>query len=194
MEDLFGGMFNGMFGQVGRGMCKISINGDIAIRTKTGYKVYDLKKNRLINCNNFAFNADGLFWVVPVFKVEVGDIILVNGQPNCVIEVADDKITTFSYENSTINTVIPEHHVFMGKTYCYGKIFTPFTNMTKDGGMNNMMTMMMMSQMFNGDNSSSMNPMLFMMMGNDNNPFAKMFDGAFNFNDAMNNEEESEEE
>lgn len=186
----FGNMFNGMFKPVAKGYCKIGMNGQIAIKTSSGYKTFDIKKKALVNCDSFAFDMDGAFWVVPTFKVDKGDIILVNGTPHCVIETNKDSIKTFSYENSTINEVIPEHHVFMGKTYCYGKIFSPFMNMSKDSGegMSAMMNMMMISQMFGGDNSN-MNPMMFMFMNGDNNPFANLFDGAFNFGVETESEE-----
>lgn len=182
----FGNMFNGMFKPVAHGYCKMSMDGKVAIRTSSGYKTFDIKKRKLTNCDNFAFDMEGAFWVVPTFKVECGDIILVNGKPRCVIEVGKTSIKTFSYENSTIDEVIPEHHVFMGKTYCYGKIFSPLMNMGKDDGsaMSSMMNMMMMNQMFNGGNNNNMgfNPMMFMMMNNGGtNPFMDMFDGAFNF-------------
>ena len=42
-------MFNGMFGKVANGMCRLSMNGGIAVKTTNGYKTYDLKKNRLTN-------------------------------------------------------------------------------------------------------------------------------------------------
>ena len=190
----FGNMFNGMFKPVGRGMCKIGMNGKVAIKTASGYKTFDIEKGKLLNCDSFAFDMDGAFWVVPTFKVEKGDIILVNGKPRCVIEVKDNSIKTFSYENSTIDEIVPEHHVFMGKTYCYGKIFSPFMNMSKDNGesMSSLMNMMMMSQMFSGDNSNSgMNPMMFMFMNGDN-PFANLFEGAFNFGIDNDNDNESE--
>ena len=183
----FGNMFNGMFKPVARGYCKMGMNGKVAVKTSTGYKTFDTKTNKLTNCNNFAFDMDGAFWVVPTFKVEKGDIILVNGKPRAVIEVGKNSIKTFSYEDSTIAETIPEHHVFMGRTYCYGKIFSPFMNMSKsDGAMNDMMKMMMMSQMFGGNTAGSndmngMNPMIFMMMGNGSNMFENMFDGAFDF-------------
>ena len=181
----FGKMFDGMFKPVGDGYCKISINGQPAIRTSSGYKVYDIKTGQLTNCTDFAFDIDNAFWVIPTFKVEIGDIILVNGKPRCVIEIGPNSIKTFSYEDSTINETVPEHHIFMGKAYCYGKLFSPFMNMTKNAdGMQNMMTMMMMSHMFdknnNGYDSNGINPMMFMLMGN-NNMFENMFDGAFNF-------------
>ena len=196
----FNNMFNGMFKPVARGYCRMGMNGKVAIRTSSGYKTFDLKKMKLTNCDSFAFDMDGAFWVVPTFKVERGDIILVNGKPRCVIEVGATSIKTFSYEDSTIDEVIPEHHVFMGKTYCYGKIFSPFMNMGKDDGsaMSSMMNMMMMSQMFNNGNSNNamngFNPMLFMMMNNGGeDPFMNMFDGAFNFG-ASTDEESKEEE
>jgi len=198
----FNDMFHGMFKPVKPGYCKISMNGQIAIKTANGYKVYDFKTGRLVNCANFAFDMDGAFWIIPTFKVEVGDIILVNNKPRCVIEIHPNSIKTFSYDESTIDEVVPEHHVFMGKTYCYGKLFSPFMNMTKaDNGMKNMMTMMMMSQMFNGNNNNdnynfsngNMNPMMFMMMGN-NNMFDDMFNGAFDFGDNITTSVENETE
>lgn len=199
MDFGFDGLFSGMFRPVARGYCKMGANGKVAVRTSSGYKTFDLKKMKLTNCDNFAFDMDGAFWVVPTFKVERGDIILVNGKPRCVIEVGPTSIKTFSYENSTIDEVVPEHHVFMGKTYCYGKIFSPFMNIGKDDGsaMSSMMNMMMMSQMFNGGNTNTnmggFNPMVFMMMNNGGeNPFMNMFEGAFNFGEP--DEDDSKEE
>lgn len=198
MNFNFGGMFDGMFKPVARSMCKISMDGQIAIRTPSGYKTFDIKKHKLVNCDNFAFDMDGMFWVVPTFKVDIGDIILVNGKPRAVIEIGANSIKTFSYENSTIDEIVPEYHVFMGKTYCYGKIFSPFTGMGKDNGelMTSMMNMMMMSQMFsNGDNNNmGFNPMMFMFLNNNgNNPFMNMFEGAFNFGAPEENESKKED-
>ena len=186
----FGKIFGKMFSPVAHGYAKMGVNGKIAIRVGDTYKTFDLDKMALVNCDDFAFDMDGAFWVVPTFKVERGDIIMVNGKPRCVIEVKDKSIKTFSYENSTIDEIVPEHHVFMGKTYCYGKIFSPFMNMDKsDNMMSNMMQMAMMSQMFGGNGSNSngfmgMNPMAMMFMMNSKNGgnmFEDMFAGAFNF-------------
>lgn len=180
----FESMFNGMFKPVSHGCCKMGMNGQIAIKTSTGYKTFNVKSKKLTNCDNFAFDMDGAFWVVPTFKVEVGDVILVGGKPRCVIEIGANTIKTLSYEDTTIDEIIPESHVFMGKTYCYGKIFSPFMNMTKkDGTMQSMMNMMMMSQMFGGKpgDMGNFNPMMFMMMSGKTNMFEDMFDGAFDF-------------
>lgn len=190
-NDMFnlGSMFNGMFRPVSKGYCKLAMSGKVAVKTSSGYKTFDVKTRKLTNCSNFAFDMDNAFWVIPTFSVNVGDIVLVNGKPHAVIEVCENSIKAFNYEDSTVVEVIKEHHVFMGKTYCYGKIFSPFAGMMKsDSGMNDMMKMMMFSQMFNGNGNTSsmggMNPMMmFMMMGKDN-PFEKMFDGAFDFGKA----------
>ena len=192
---MFENLFNGMFKPVANGYCKLGVDGKIAIKTSTGYKTFDLKNKRLVNCDNFAFDADGAFWVIPTFSITKGDIILVNNKPRCVIEVGKDEIKTFSYEDSTVDTVIPERHVFMGKTYCYGKIFSPFANMLKsDNGLNNIMSMMMMSKMFGGNTGSTkssfgnMDPMMMMMFMNSGatNPISDMFNGAFNFGENDN--------
>lgn len=180
----FSGMFDGMFRPVANGYCKLAMNGKIAIKTISGYKTFDVKTKKLTNCSNFAFDMDNAFWVIPTFNVDIGDIILVNGKPHAVIEVGESSIKAFSYEDSTIVEVIKEHHVFMGKAYCYGKIFSPFAGMMKsDGGMDDMMKMMMFSQMFGG-NINSMNPMMMLMMMGKDNPMEKMFEGAFDFGKA----------
>ena len=48
--------FNGMFGKIEAGLCRLSMNGDISIKTSDGYKAYNVETSRLINCDNFAFD------------------------------------------------------------------------------------------------------------------------------------------
>lgn len=191
----FNNMFDGMFKAVSNGCCKMSMDGQVAVKTSTGYKTFDIKKNRLVNCDNFAFDMNGMFWVVPTFKVAKGDIIMVNGKPRAVIEVKDSYIETFSYEDSTIDKIVPEFHTFLGKTYCYGKIVSPIASMTKsDEGMGSLMKMMMFSQMFgnNNGNSDSMNgfnPMMFMLMNKDFS-MGDMFGDMFNFGSVESTKED----
>lgn len=183
-------MFNGMFGKVANGMCRLSMNGGIAVKTSNGYKTYNLKTNRLTNCSNFVFNiGEEFFFLIPTNKVEPGDIILVSGKPKCVISSSKDVIKVIDYEDSSVKEILPERHVFMGNTYFYGKIVSMFGNDLVSGkkGMNKMMSYMMMSEMMksmsgnagmnNSNNMSSMLPL--MMMGG--NGFTDMFDGMFDF-------------
>lgn len=196
---------NGMFGKIAPGMCRLSMSGGIAVKTSNGYKSYNMKTGRLTNCDSFVFNAtEEFFFVIPTNKVEVGDIILIAGKPKCVIEAEKNKITVINYEDSTIDTVLPERHVFMGNTYFYGKIVSMFGNDFKGGkkGMNKMMSYMMMSEMMKGsggttdiygrtvNNSNSMLPMMLMMNGG----FSDMFDGMFDFDEEDETETENEEE
>lgn len=171
-------IFNGMFGKLATGMCRLSMSGKIAVKTSNGYKSYDVKKNRLTNCDSFVFDVgDDMFFLIPTNKVEVGDIILASGKPHCVISVEDGAIKTLNYEDSSIETIIPERHMLMGSTYFYGKIVSMFGNSLagKDGA-GNMMKFYMMSQMMNGNggNSNNLMPLMFMMNGGGN-----MFDNMF---------------
>ena len=189
---MFGNLMNnGLFGKVGTGMCRISMNGNIAVKTKNGYKSYDVKRNKLTNCENFVFpEMDNMFFVIPTNRVKCGDIILINGKPKCVIESDNKFVKVINYEDSTIETIIPERHIFMQNVYFYGKIVSLFVNGFGGGknGMNKMMKFMMMSQMMNSISGSKMegsNPMSsmlpFMMMNGEwGNMFEGIFDEGFN--------------
>ncbi len=177
--------FNGLFGKIAPGMCRLTMNGNIAVKCENGYKSYNVKKGTLTNVTNFCFNVgDEMFFVIPTNKVEVGDIILVQGKPKCVTEVNKKIITVIDYENSEVRQVVPERHVFMGSTYFYGKVISMFGNSFKQGkGLGNVMKMMMMSQMLgSGSQQGGMfgggmgQVMAMSMFMGGNNPFEGMFD------------------
>ena len=78
------------------------------------YKTYNVNTGKLTNCSSFVFDiGEEFFFIIPTNKVEKGDIILVNGKPRCVIEIDKTKITVINYEDSTIEMVLPERHVFI---------------------------------------------------------------------------------
>lgn len=195
-------VFNGMMGRIEPGLCRMTPSGKIGIKTKNGYKTYDVKTGRLTNCANFVFNVgEDFFFVVPTNKLKIGDIILVNGTPRCVIKAEANEITALNYENSTKEFVVPERHIFFGKSYMYGKIVSPMGNFLKG---NNMMKYMMMSEMMKGWNNSSNNsnnfnnsngmfgnmmnnPMGLMMMSSMFGGGDDMFEGMFDFDDEDTN-------
>jgi hypothetical protein len=200
----FTSCFNGMFGKLGPGMCRLTMNGKIAVKTSGGYKSYNVKTGRLTNCSNFVFNiGDDFFFIIPTNKVDVGDIILVKGKPQCVIEVDKKTLKVMNYEDMTIDTIVPERHVFMGSTYFYGKIVSMLGSNASKGkdGMAQMMKFMMMSQMFGGGSpsantvtanmSNNMLPMMLMMNGGAGSMFDGMLDGMFDF--APENVDEDDE-
>ena len=120
-------MFKDMFGKIDPGMCRLSMNGNVAVKTGSGFKTYDVKKGRLTNCDQFVFNiGEEFFFLIPTNKLAKGDIILVSGKPRCVIDVEKDLITAINYEDATVEKILPEHHMFMGNCYFYGKIVSMF--------------------------------------------------------------------
>ena len=115
------------------------------IKNLKKYSLED-KKFKIDNLDNKSFSVSRKKFISDESNTDFDYIILVNGKPRAVIEVGTNTVKTFSYEDSTIDEMVPERHVFMGKTYCYGKIFSPFMNMGKsDEAMSSMMNMMMMN-------------------------------------------------
>lgn len=173
----------GMFGPISNGMCKITMDGGIAVKTSNGYKSYNAAQGTFINCDNFVFSGfDEMFFVVPTNTVAAGDIIFANGKPKYVLKMDTNILTVVNYENGAVEQMLPERHMFMGNTYFYGKIVSLFGNM---GGMlggegaQNAMKFMMMKQMCQsmGGKDSGMNPMMMMMMMNGGG--MNMFDNLF---------------
>lgn len=210
----FTSCFNGMFGKLGSGMCRLTMNGRIAVKTSSGYKSYNVKTGKLTNCSNFVFDiGDDFFFVIPTNKADVGDIILVKGRPVCVIESDEKTIKVMNYEDMTIDTLVPERHVFMGSTYFYGKIVSLMGANASKGknGMKQMMSFMMMNQMMGGkvnpitgtsEGGNNMLPFLMMANGGMGSIFDGMLDGIFDFgsdsddtdkeNDVADEEEDDE--
>ena len=201
--------FNGICGKIQAGMCRLTMNGNIAVKCSGGYKAYNTKKGRLTNVTNFCFDiGSDFFFVIPTCKVAKGDIILVEGKPKCVIEKkkGQDVITVIDYESSEIRQLVPERHIFMGSVYYYGKIVSMFGSSFKNGkGMGNMFKMMMFSQMMGGQQSGvgangggmgNMGQMMAMsmMMGGEGNMFGGLFDEISDGLGEFANEESDEED
>lgn len=142
---------NMMLSRVKPGWCRMSFKGQIAVRCSDGsYKTYNTKTKRLVNCSQFVLPiADDFFFVVPTTKAKPGDIIIANGKPKCVISATPDELRCVNYENNTIETILPERHVFFGKTYFYGKIVSLLGK--KAFGGNGLMKIIMLSKMFSGN-------------------------------------------
>ena len=187
-----------IFQPVKAGNCRLTPDGQIAVKTETGYKTYNLEKNKLVNQSNFVFDiGDDFFYVIPTNKVKPGDIILVNGKPKCVVKAEKDEIKVVNYENSTLEVQLPERHVFMGNTYFYGKIVSLFgSNFGKGNTMVKMMLKMKMMESFMGGKSSTgmsnmfgsseggndfFKTMMLMNMFGGGNGIGDMFDNMFDF-------------
>ena len=183
-------MMNKYFGKVANGMVRLSMNGDMAIKTSNGYKTYDVKTGALTNCDAFVFDVGSeFFFIIPTNKVESGDVILAAGKPHCVIKAEANRIEALRYEDGSIVNIVPEHHMLFGKTYFYGKIVSMFGQVKGGKGMKGMMKYMMLSEMMKGGNgnNNSMLPMMMLMHGGG---MEEMFGGLF---DMEEDEDEKEE-
>lgn len=182
-------ILKGMFGRIDGGMCRLTFDGKIAVKAGGDFKYYDPNTGAFINADQFVFDpGEEMFFVIPTNNVQVGDIILAGGKPRYVLGVQPNRIEVLNYEGGSVETIIPERHMFMGQTYFYGKIMSMFGNMADFAGgtgANNIMKYYMMTQMMKGwgntGRGDGMNPMMMMMfmqggMGN-------MFDNLFS---AMN--------
>jgi len=157
--------FENICGRVAPGLCRFSMNGLIAVKTSRGWRAYDPVKKTLMNCDHFAFDVgDEWFFVVPTNKVAPGDIILSGGHPYCVLSTDGSTITAINYEDTTVETLLPERHMFMGSTYLYGKIVSMFGQNALKGqkGKNSMMKYMLLSGMMKGKDNSSLLPLMMM--------------------------------
>lgn len=175
-------LFEGICGRVAPGLCRLSMGGGIAVRTRAGYRTYDVDTGKLANCDRFVLDiGEDFFFVVPTNRVMRGDIILASGQPKCVIDTDDTTITAINFEDATVEKLLPEHHVFMGSTYIYGKIVSIFgKNGVKGGkGLKKMMKYMMFSGMLKGD-GGGMSGLLPMLLLGDK---ADFMDGLFDDED-----------
>ena len=179
---MFDNMFNGIMGKIKPGCCRLSFNGRIAIKTSDGYKVYNKETGNITNCSNFVLSeCDDLFMVIPTRKLKVGDIVLINGKPMYILDVkAKNRVEVMNYEDSTIQTVIPERHAIMGRRF-YGKIVSLLGSgfgASKGGFFKNMLKLKMMSSMMGGNSSDNMfggnGLAMMMLMGNGS------MDGLFN--------------
>lgn len=185
--------FGKLFGKVAPGQVRLSMNGDMAIKTSNGYKTYNVEDGSLTNCDNFVFDIGSeFFFIIPTNKVEKGDVILASGKPHCVIKTEDNRIEALRYEDGSIVNIVPERSVLFGRSYFYGKIVSMFGKVKNDAGMKNMVKYMMLSEMMKGNNgnNNSMSSMMPMMMLMGNNGFENMFGGMFDFDFDENKEEE----
>ncbi len=184
-------MLENICGKVAPGLCRLSVNGQTAVRTADGYRCYDFRKKRLMNCDSFVLDAgDDFFFVMPTRKVKPGDIILAGGKPRCVLSSDGDTLTVISYETATVEQILPERHLFMGNVCFFGKIVSLFGRGGSGGiSTGRMMKYMLLSGLTKGRDGEAMSPMMAMalMSGKDGFP-----DGLFDIEDDEEEEEDAD--
>ena len=182
--------FNDMFGNLDPEMCRLSLDGNIAINAGGEYKVYDAEKGTFTNCKQFVVDAGNMFFVLPTNKVAVGDIILAGGTkrtPKYVLGKTKTTLRVFDYLTGSVQEILPERQMFMGKQYFYGKIVSLFggNKGIKEGkGLKSMMKFMMLANLMkrqpgngsendlgNGGGDMTQTMMMMSMLNGKDNPF-----------------------
>ena len=169
------------------------MSGSIAVKTRFGYRTYDAENQRLTNCDSFVLDVgEDFFFVVPTKRAQPGDIILAGGAPKCVTGASGGVITAINFEDATVETLLPEYHLFLGGTYLYGKIVSLFgKNGAKGkGGAGRIMKYMALSSMLKG-RESGMNGLLPLMLLGGKTDF---LDGLFDDADDGDETDESKKE
>lgn len=174
------GMLEGICGRIAPGLCRLSVDGSIAVKTGAGYRTYNPKTGRLTNCDSFVLDiGEDFFFVVPVNKVRSGDIILAGGRPRCVVKAEESTVTVINYEDMTVETLLPEYHSFMGNTYLFGCIVSMFGKNGAKGkkSTGKLMKYMMLSSMLKGQSgANNWLPLLLMGGLGEENTMAGLFD------------------
>ena len=193
---MFKNLFGDAFGRIAPECCRMTYNGNLAIKVAGGYRAWNTKTGRLTNVTNFTFPVGGDFvFVIPTTKVKAGDVILHNGRPKAVVSVSSnpETVQAVNYETGTVETIVPERHIFMGKTYFFGKLISMFgKNMFSGKGCGGIMKMMMLKEFMGGNSSkdglAGMLPMMMMANGTDMFNFDEL--GDLNLEDCADEEEE----
>lgn len=198
--NMFGSIastFASMLGKLEPDMVRLTFNGGIAVKTKNGYKTYDVAKKKAVNMDSLVMPDMSAFLLLPSTKVNSGDIILRDGAFYSIISVneATNELVGYNYESGKKETLVRETHCFLGNTYFYSKLFSPILSffgdkpgdkkeegseasesmllplamMSQNGDMNSMLPLLLMSKM-EGKEESGMLKMLMLssMMGGNN--------------------------
>lgn len=166
----FKSMFKGMeFGAVKGDMFKLCMYG-IAFKNGDGYVAYDKNNSDVIDVDAMNFDSNGMIMQIPVAinGIEAGDIILHQGNPVIVNSVRDNgQIEVLQPGVSEIKTILPVKNMF---GFNFVTKIMPLIDFSTFGASNdnpfgNMMPLMMMTNMIDGE-QDMMETMLMMNMMN----------------------------
>ena len=166
----FKSMFKGMeFGAVKGDMFKLCMYG-IAFKNGDGYVAYDKNNSDVIDVDAMNFDSNGMIMQMPVAinAIEAGDIILHQGNPVIVNSVRDNgQIEVLQPGVSEIKTILPVKNMF---GFNFVTKIMPLIDFSTFGASNdnpfgNMMPLMMMTNMMDGE-QDMMETMLMMNMMN----------------------------
>lgn len=148
---MFASIFSNICGKTPADKFRLGVNGQLAVKTLKGYKTFNLKTNRLVNCQQFAMDlGQELFMMFPCQVLRKGDVVFMNDSPVCVLDQEGDLIKVLNYETSKVETMMAERHLIMGRPF-YGKVVSLAGDLFGSSkGSNQFFKLMMMSQIMSG--------------------------------------------
>lgn len=162
------GMFNGMeFGAVKGDMFKMSMYG-VAFKNEDRYVAYDINNNEMIDVDVMNFDADGLIMQMPVAisAVKAGDIIMHQGKP-VIVKTSATALKVIEPATSEVKQILPIKNMFGFNFVTKVMPLIDFSTVgaSSDNPFGNMMPLIAMSSMMDGE-QDSMKTMLMMNMMN----------------------------
>ena len=192
MKNLMGkNSLKQMFGKLETKNFALSFDGKIAIfsENESSYQTWDKEKQTLTDVNDFVIDVP-FFFKMPVQKVSVGDLILINDVPHYVIENKGAVgISVLNVETGNVVQKVKKSNLLNFNFYVKvvslfensldGKSENQMQNMlpllmlggSENSGENSGMEMFLMMQMMNGQNSENQmqNMFPFLLMGKSEN-------------------------
>lgn len=191
-NNLFGGNFE--FGAVDGDIFKMTIDGNISIKSGDKYVIFDKETRALKDVSITSFNCNSLLYKMPtpISNIQEGDVILYNNKPYFAVSIINggNMINVIDIEETTKTSIAPIQNMFgfnyvtkvckmMNNQTGINPIMLmmlsqgnkldmsnllPLMMMNKEGSMDNMFLLLMMLSQGNNGDMSNLLPLL--MMGN----------------------------
>jgi hypothetical protein len=186
-KRLVSSMFGGPVGKNTDANVRVAMTGGLAVRGRGDSNFVAFQNGGLVDVYDFAFDAQGLVYNMPVQSVAAGDLILTQSDDYLfVVKVNDDGTliglnpsnSRKEFYNPTASLLFGQNKFFIKVTSMFGDFgagataggFNPMMLMLmdKDGGsLGDKLPLLMMSGAFGGatGGAGSFNPMMLMLMG-----------------------------
>ena len=186
IDNMFNGIIEKMVPKkVENGEVAMTINGMLAVKRKDGdYVSYDPATNRIVNSMQFVVQSDTInkfIYLMPMAQLQAGDIIKHNNTYYYVKELYNGGVKVVSLSSGAHSNIVDETNIMFGTTM-YSKVVTLFNmnqNQNAQQTQANMQFNPMMLMMMDDGDHDIMEIMMISQMFGGQNPFSGMF-GGFN--------------
>lgn len=158
--------FNMDFGPVNSDAIRMSMYG-LAVKNAAGtFVAYDPKSASIMDVEAMSFPSEKFMFKMPVAlkAVAVGDIIIHNRTPMFITDVTDASFKVVDVREGSKKEIIPTKNMFGFNFVTKVVSMIDFSSASADSPFGNLMPLMMMQNMGNGDDMNPM-AMMFAMQG-----------------------------